>query len=211
MMPGPGTGGTTDGRAGRTGQVGQVARAVRPKRADARRNYDRLLTEARAVFAERGTDASLEEIARRSGVGIGTLYRHFPNRHAIMSAVFQDALAALLDRSRALADAPDPFAALAEWLRALISCSGEYNGISRALMSASHDADSALSSCCVPLAEAGEQLLRRAVDAGAVRDDTSIGDLMQLTNAIALAGEQSPADPGLPDRLLALTLRGLRR
>ncbi|ANW18463.1 TetR/AcrR family transcriptional regulator [Streptomyces clavuligerus] len=186
-----------------------TAGTARPMRADARRNYERLLTEARAVFAERGTDASLEEIARRSGVGIGTLYRHFPNRQAIMNAVFREAAEALLDHSRELAYAERPRTALMEWLRALITHASEYRGLSRALMSASQDASSALSPCCVPLHQAGERLLDRAREAGAVRDDVSIGDLMQLTNAVALAAEQSPDDPALPDRLLNLTVRGL--
>ncbi|GAA4796795.1 TetR/AcrR family transcriptional regulator [Streptomyces sp. NPDC048001] len=183
---------------------------TRPKRADARRNYERLLTEARAVFAAHGTDASLEEIARRSGVGIGTLYRHFPTRQAMLSAVFQDALAALLERSGELADAEDPCAALVEWLRTLIAHTGEYRGLARALMSCAADSGSALASCSVPLREAGAVLLRRAQEDGAVRADVSIGDLMQLTNAIALAAEQDPHDAGLADRLLHLTLRGLR-
>ncbi|WP_405601431.1 TetR/AcrR family transcriptional regulator [Streptomyces sp. NBC_01410] len=182
----------------------------RPMRADARRNYERLLTEARAVFAECGTDASLEEIARRSGVGIGTLYRHFPNRHAMMSAVFQEALAALLERSGELASAEQPCGALVEWLRTLITHAGEYRGLARALMSASHDETSALSACSVPLREAGERLLIRAQESGAVRADVSIGDLMQLTNAIALAAEEEPGDAELADRLLRLTLRGLK-
>ncbi|WP_328670149.1 TetR/AcrR family transcriptional regulator [Streptomyces sp. NBC_00322] len=184
--------------------------SARPMRADARRNYERLLTEARAVFAEYGTDASLEEIARRSGVGIGTLYRHFPNRHAMMSAVFQEALAALLERSGELASAEQPCGALVEWLRALITHAGEYRGLARALMSASHDETSALSACSVPLREAGERLLIRAQESGAVRADVSIGDLMQLTNAIALAAEEEPGDAELADRLLTLTLRGLK-
>lgn len=183
---------------------------TRPKRADARRNYERLLTEARAAFAARGTDASLEEIARRSGVGIGTLYRHFPSRHAMMSAVFQDALAELLERSRELAEAEQPCGALVVWLRAVVAHAGEYRGLATALMSGTADDSSAMASCIIPLREAGEGLLRRAQDSGAVRTDVSIGDLMQLTNAIALAAEQTPADTGLPDRLLALTLRGLR-
>lgn len=183
---------------------------TRPKRADARRNYERLLTEARAVFAARGTDASLEEIARRAGVGIGTLYRHFPNRHAMMNAVFQEALAALLERSRELAGAERPCTALVEWLRALIAHAGEYRGLARALMSASHDETSALTGCSVPLRAAGERLLSRAQADGSVCPDVTIGDLMQLTNAIALAAEQDPQDPELADRLLTLTLRGLR-
>ncbi|MEW2550445.1 TetR/AcrR family transcriptional regulator [Streptomyces zhihengii] len=183
---------------------------TRPKRADARRNYERLLTEARAVFAARGTDASLEEIARRSGVGIGTLYRHFPSRHAMMSAVFQEALAELLERSRELAEAERPCAALVGWLRAVVAHAGEYRGLATALMSGTADDSSAMASCSIPLREAGEGLLRRAQESGAVRSDVSIGDLMQLTNAIALAAEQTPGDRELPDRLLALTLRGLR-
>jgi AcrR family transcriptional regulator len=179
-------------------------------RADARRNYERLLAEARSAFAEHGTDAALEDIARRAGVGIGTLYRHFPNRHALMSAVFQEALAALLERSRQLTDADRPCEALVEWLRAIVTHAGEYRGLASALMSASHDRSSALSACNVPLREAGARLLERAVVSGAVRDGVSIDDLMQLTNAIALAAEQSREDPELADRLLMLTLRGLK-
>ncbi|MFF7179569.1 TetR family transcriptional regulator [Streptomyces sp. NPDC008121] len=180
-------------------------------RADARRNHERLLAEARAAFAVHGTDASLEDVARRAGVGIGTLYRHFPTRDALVNAVFQEALGALLQRSRDLAEAADPCGALTEWLRALITHAGEYRGLARALMSASCDESSALAPCSVPLRAAGERLLDRAVRAGAVREDVSIGDLMQLTKAIALAAEQSPDDRGLADRLLALTLRGLAR
>ncbi|MET9803932.1 helix-turn-helix domain-containing protein [Streptomyces sp. NPDC006368] len=190
--------------------AGTAPGAARPMRADARRNYERLLTEARSAFAEHGTDASLEDIARRAGVGIGTLYRHFPNRHALMGAVFQEALAALLERSRQLADADRPCEALVEWLRAIITHAGEYRGLAGALMSASHDRSSALSECSVPLREAGSRLLARAASGGAVREGVSIDDLMQLTNAIALAAEQSPDDPELADRLLMLTLRGLK-
>ncbi|MCX5392798.1 TetR/AcrR family transcriptional regulator [Streptomyces sp. NBC_00094] len=179
-------------------------------RADARRNHERLLTEARAVFAEQGTDAPLEEVARRAGVGIGTLYRHFPTRADLLNAVFQEALEALLRRSHELAGADEPCRALVEWLRALIAHAGEYRGLAHALMSASYDRSSALAPCSVPLRAAGEALLGRAQEAGQVRADVSIGDLMQLTNAIALAAEQCPEDALLADRLLALTLRGLK-
>ncbi|WP_031083593.1 TetR/AcrR family transcriptional regulator [Streptomyces sp. NRRL WC-3549] len=183
---------------------------ARPMRADARRNYDRLLGEARTSFAEHGTDASLEDIARRAGVGIGTLYRHFPNRHALMNAVFQEALTALLARSRELAGSEQPCVALVEWLGALVSHAGEYRGLAQALMSASADRTSALTQCHVPLRQAGALLLERAKANGAVRADVSIDDLLQLTNAIALAAEQTPADPDLANRLLRLTLQGLR-
>lgn len=182
----------------------------RVMRADARRNYERLLAEARSAFAEHGTDASLEDVARRAGVGIGTLYRHFPNRRALMSAVFEEAVSDLLARSRELLEAPQPCTALVDWLREIITHASEYRGLARALMSASRDDGSHLARCSGPMREAGSALLLRAQEAGAVRPDVSIGDLLQLTNAIALAAEETPDDPALADRLLSLTLRGLK-
>jgi AcrR family transcriptional regulator len=187
----------------------------RPKRADARRNYEKLLTEARAAFAEHGTDASLEEVARRAGVGIGTLYRHFPTRHALLSAVFQEAVDELLTRAQELAQHPAPCEAMVSWLRAIITHAGEYRGLARALMAASACTDgtgegAAMAACSIPMREAGTALLVQAQEAGAVRPDVPIRDLMQLTNAIALAAEQSPDDPELADRLLSLAVRGLR-
>lgn len=199
--------------------LGDAARGAppRPMRADARRNHERLLAEARAAFAAHGTDASLEDVAKRAGVGIGTLYRHFPNRYALMSAVFEDAVGQLLARSRELLDDPQPCGALVTWLRDIISHAGEYRGLSRALMtvsySASHDNGahgSELARCSGPIREAGSALLARAQEAGAVRLGVSIGDLLQLTHAIALAAEETPSDPDLADRLLTLTVRGLK-
>ena len=87
-----------------------------PKRADARRNYEKLIEAARAAFADSGSQASLEEIARRAGVGIGTLYRHFPTRQALLEAVYVDEVEALSRSADELADLP-PWDALAEWLR----------------------------------------------------------------------------------------------
>ncbi|TVL90207.1 TetR/AcrR family transcriptional regulator [Streptomyces sp. SAJ15] len=182
----------------------------RPMRADARRNYERLLAEARTAFTEHGTDASLEDIARRAGVGIGTLYRHFPNRTALMGAVFYGEMDALMARSHELAEAPRPCHALVDWLRAVIDHASTYRGLARAFLSASADSCSELSRCRQPLREAGSALLARAQEAGAVRAEVEIDDLMQLTNAIALAVEQSPEDPELADRLLTLTFTGLK-
>ncbi|MDX3645876.1 helix-turn-helix domain-containing protein [Streptomyces sp. MB09-02B] len=189
----------------------------RPLRADARRNHDRLLTEARLAFAAHGTTASLEDIARRADVGIGTLYRHFPNRQALLSAVFEEAVADLLARARTHLRADHPCTALVAWLRDIITHAGEYRGLAQALMTVSY-ADSRavdenasdLARCCAPIREAGTALLRRAQHAHAVREDVSIGDLLQLTHAIALAAEETPDDPELADRLLTLTLRGLK-
>ncbi|GAA2374393.1 TetR/AcrR family transcriptional regulator [Streptomyces viridochromogenes] len=182
----------------------------RAMRADARRNHERLLTEARAAFAEHGTDASLEDVARRAGVGIGTLYRHFPNRDALVSAVFEDAAGELLTRSRQLLEAPEPCAALVTWLRETVTHAGEYRGLARSLMAVSADDSSALARCSDPIRQAGGALLARAQQAGSVRADVAIADLLQLTHAIALAAEETPSDPDLADRLLNLTLRGLK-
>lgn len=195
----------------------QPPAGVRPMRADARRNHERLLAEARLVFAAQGTGASLEDIARRANVGIGTLYRHFPNRQALLSAVFEDAVADLLTRAEVHLEAAQPCTALVAWLRDIITHAGEYRGLSQALMTVSYTATpgleedtSELARCCAPIRDAGEALLKRAQAAAAVRDDVSIGDLLQLTNAIALAAEETPDDPELADRLLTLTVRGLK-
>jgi AcrR family transcriptional regulator len=183
---------------------------TRAMRADARRNYERLLAEARTAFAEHGAEASLEDVARRAGVGIGTLYRHFPNRNTLLSAVFEDAVNDLLARSRELLTDPSPCGALVTWLREIVTHAGEYRGLSRALMSVTSDHSSALARCSDPMREAGDALLTRAQEAGMVRKDVEITDLLQLTHAIALAAEETPGDPALADRLLMLTLRGLQ-
>ncbi len=190
---------------------------ARPMRADARRNRDRLLTEARLAFAAHGTSASLEDIARRADVGIGTLYRHFPNRQALLGAVFEEAVGDLLARAREQLDAAQPCTALVSWLRDIITHAGEYRGLAQALMTVSYadsraadENTSDLARCCAPIREAGTALLRRAQRAHTVREDVSIGDLLQLTHAIALAAEETPDDPDLADRLLTLTLRGLK-
>lgn len=201
--------GTTSAETAANGDTTPTPATPRAMRADARRNYERLLAEARSAFAAHGTDASLEDVARRAGVGIGTLYRHFPNRHALLSAVFEDAVGDLLDRSHELLDAPEPCTALVTWLREIVTHAGEYRGLARALMSVTSDNTSALSRCSAPIREAGNALLLRAQQAGTVRPDVAIGDLLQLTHAIALAAEESPTDPDLADRLLTLTLRGL--
>src|SRR5512138_2569697 len=92
----------------------------RALRADARRNYDRLIRAADALFTERGADASLEDIAKRAEVGIGTLYRHFPTRDDLIAQVLYESTAAIVARGAALRSAASPSAALAQWLRELV-------------------------------------------------------------------------------------------
>src|SRR3954469_15486865 len=92
---------------------------TRPKRADARRNYDKVLAAAREAFAEGGESTALEEIARRAGVGIGTLYRHFPNRQALVEALYLDEVDEVC-RTAAELDGADPWEALNGWFESFI-------------------------------------------------------------------------------------------
>jgi AcrR family transcriptional regulator len=206
----------------------------RPRRADARRNYDRLVGQAKAAFLEHGTRASLEDIARRAGVGIGTLYRHFPSRTALIDAVFQEEADALLTLAGELSDSGEPFEALTTWLRAVLARHRTYRGVATALMEPAGEtaaaspsgpsgavrseaarseavrSEATLASSRAPLHAAGGRLLERAQRAGEARAETGITDLMRLVSAIGLASERAPEDPQLAERLLLLAVNGLR-
>jgi AcrR family transcriptional regulator len=176
-------------------------------RSDARRNRERLLTAATAAFAEHGADAPLEDIARRAGVGIGTLYRHFPTRLALQEGVFRNQVDAVCARGRELSGDPSPGDAFAAWLHALSGYLATKRGLSRALIETLGRDSELISSCSRIMKETAEQLLARAQRAGAVRADVSAMDVMRLVHGIAVATEQTPADSG---RLLSLMIDGLR-
>ena len=182
----------------------------RPMRADAQRNYARLLDAARAAFLERGADdVSLEEIARRAGVGIGTLYRHFPTRQALLEAVYRDQVDTLSARAEELLRTESPEEALAEWMRALLEFSSTKRSMTAALLATLGTDSELLSACVTVIRTAAEALLARAQQAGVVRPDADAGDLMRLVHAVNIATEKAP-DPGQADRMLALILDGLR-
>lgn len=177
-------------------------------RADARRNYERLLTEARQAFIVHGTEAPLEDIARHAGVGIGTLYRHFPNRYALMDAVFEEETAVLVTRAAGMLDAESPIDALREWLAAYAVHSSHYRGLAVALMEAD---EGRMPACKGAAIAAADQLLVRAQQAGQARDDVAIADVLRLTSAIVVAAERNPADHrGTFQRLMALAMDGVR-
>ena len=111
-----------------TAETSAQALIERPKRADARRNYEKVLAAAREAFAEGGESTALEEIARRAGVGIGTLYRHFPNRQALLEALYVDEVEEVC-RSAAALEGADPWEALSGWFERFIA----YMGTKRAL------------------------------------------------------------------------------
>jgi AcrR family transcriptional regulator len=181
------------------------------RRADAERNQARVLEAARLEFAESGGDATLEAIARRAGVGIGTLYRHFPTRDALVEAAFLDVVEQSQAHAAELLESADPAAALAEFLREQLVQSATCRGLAaEAMIMMLDDACSAGSSPCDALREAGARLLARAQDAGTVRADADIDDLIRMVNAIGLATEDAPDGSASADRLFTLMIDGIR-
>jgi AcrR family transcriptional regulator len=178
---------------------------ARPKRADARRNYDKVLAAAREAFAEGGESTALEEIARRAGVGIGTLYRHFPTRQALLEAVYAEEIGRMADAARALADR-DPWDALSTWLRAYVGFAATKKALTEALLDADPDSD-VLLACRTALLEAGNELIARAQEAGVVRPDTTFTDVGRLISGVAVV---PTIDDAQRERLIDLALDGLR-
>jgi AcrR family transcriptional regulator len=159
-------------------------------RADARKNYDRLLMVARDVVAEEGIDASLRDIARRAGVGLGTLYRHFPTREALLEALIRTKVDKLTAQAATLETSDAPQEALVSWLRGCVAISHELRGVTALLMAAIEDTESALNASCVELHEAGARLLERAQAGGIVRADIDGTDLFALVGALAWLYDQ---------------------
>ncbi|MER6320837.1 TetR/AcrR family transcriptional regulator [Streptomyces coelicoflavus] len=182
-----------------------------PKRADARRNYDRILEAAAAEVSRHGADASLEEIARRAGVGSATLHRHFPSRWNLLQAVFQERVAQLCDEARSLASEYPPAAALAKWLMSLAVFGAATRGAARSLLRATGTAGASSrdSRCEQLLTEACAGLLARAQEHGTVRDDVTVVELLTLANAVSLGTEQAPDAARHATRLMGIAIEGL--
>jgi len=183
----------------------------RPARVDARRNYDRLLAEAVRVFAESGTGASLEEIARRAEVGIGTLYRHFPTREALVDAVLCDHFDELRARAESLARTHAPMDALTAWLRAFAARLTLYRGVADQMAAPLHDRDSSTYASCHEMRDAAVELILSAQRAGEVRADVSPGDVLALAAGAAWVSERTGGDPAeRAETLLNLMIDGIR-
>ncbi len=189
------------------GNLSDVATlAPRPKRADARRNYEKLLAAAREEFAEEGTGATLEDVARRAEVGIGTLYRHFPSRQDLLEAVYLDEVRTICDSAEKYVDQP-PLEALTGWLHDFVGFAATKRALAEELF-AYVDRDSPVfTSCATAIYGAGEGLLQRAQKAGAVRADADISDVTKMVGGIAAI---RTADAEQIDRILGLALDGLR-
>lgn len=174
----------------------------RPQRADARRNFDALIAAAREVFSEQGADASLEDIARRAGVGIGTLYRNFPTRQDLFERVYIGEVEDLCTAARDLADQP-PWDALAAWLRRFI----DYIATKRALMQALSTGSPVFGICRAEMYAAGTPLFDRAQAAGDVRADLDFDDLVRMLSGLTSA---TFTDEEQRERVFRIALDGIR-
>lgn len=191
--------------------TGSGAAGVRPMRADARRNRERLLVVAREAFAEQGAELSLEDVARRAGVGIGTLYRHFPTRDLLADAVFSEEYEKLNALARELASVEPPGAALRTWLHAFMVHHAATPGIFRTLIHAlKNDETTRLHGQLIELREAIRVLTGRAVAAGAVRADADYMDVTMVVCSVARSAQDAGWPPERRDQMFGMVWDGLR-
>jgi AcrR family transcriptional regulator len=182
----------------------------RPMRADARRNRERVLAAAEGVFSELGLKAQIEEVARRAGVGVGTVCRHFPTKHALIEAVLEAMYESLTHVAQRALEQPDPGAAFRSFFTAL----SEFQARHRALaeqMATEIELPASAQPLRTALRASISELVARAQAAGAIRADIGPADVSMLfsgvAHATALAGELQPA---LRERYVAIILDGLR-
>jgi AcrR family transcriptional regulator len=183
--------------------------AVRKPRADSVRNRERLMAAAKVAFAERGADVALEEIARRAGLGIGTLYRHFPTREALLAAVYRrevEQLAAAADRL--LAERP-PLEALEAWLGQLVDYLATKRVVAPALQASPGEGSAAYAAGGAAVADAMRRVMEAALASGEMRADVTPDDLMRLLAGIA-QGYDRPGWAPSARRLIAVLVAGLR-
>ena len=164
-------------------------------RSDAKKNYDLLLEVGREVVAEQGTEASLRDVARKAGVGIGTLYRHFPTREALLQALLRESFDRVTTRAEALEASGPVDDALVSWLREMVALTHSHRGLIASMTAAIADPDSALHASCVTLRGSGTRLLARAQAEGRARRDIDGTDLLALVSALAWLNDQPSFAP----------------
>ncbi|TQS24812.1 TetR/AcrR family transcriptional regulator [Microbispora sp. KK1-11] len=181
----------------------------RQQRADAQRNYERILEIARTVVEEQGTQASLRDIARRAEVGMGTLYRHFPTREALLEALLRQRFDNLAARAEKLEEADDSHEALRQWLREFLRGASAYRGLTTSMMTTISDEDSPLHASCSAMREAAGRLVERAQDDGHIRPDADGMDVFALISAVGWIAEQGPVVAARREHLFSLVMDGL--
>jgi AcrR family transcriptional regulator len=179
----------------------------KPMRADARRNRERLLVAAREVFAEQGAGASLEAIARHAGVGVGTLYRHFPSRLDVVEAVYEEDVEELAETARRVVSELEPWPAVEAFFEAFIQYANRKSTFLTELHQAFEKNPALRSRARAAIDASFELVIDRAKDAGVVRRDIEGADIPQLVAPIC-ANPSIPAEQTV--RMLSLILDGLR-
>jgi AcrR family transcriptional regulator len=177
-------------------------------RADARRNYERIVATARDAFLNDGVDVPLDDIAKRAGVGAGTLYRHFPSRDSLVEAVYREEITQLADAAYRLRDELPPGDALFAWMREQVRWINDSLGMASALKSAMDSESETYAYCKKTIRAAVGALLEPAQEAGIVRADLQQGDLLRLTHGVGAAAQYSDAE-GV-ERMLSVVIDGLR-
>jgi AcrR family transcriptional regulator len=187
----------------------QSDKITRRPRADAVRNRERVLEAAKTVFSAGGPDASLEAVARTAGVGIGTLYRHFPTREALFEAVYRREVQQLADLAEQLKEQAEPVEALRRWMRSNVKFVATKKGMSAALTLATDKNSELFSYSFDRLTRAVGSLLDRAIATGEIRDDISPEDLLRALVGMCYTHDQ----PGWQKSVLRLVdvfIDGLR-
>lgn len=186
------------------------SQAPRKLRADATRNRDRLLAAARTVFNQGGPGASLEAVAREAGLGIGTLYRHFPTREALYEAVYHREVEQLVELAARLTAELPPGEAVHGWLVANVEFIATKKGMAAALAMGSYKSSESITSLLDRLRAALAGLLRRAVEAGELREDLDAAELLLALVGICYA-QEGPDWRSKVLRVLDVLVAGLRR
>jgi AcrR family transcriptional regulator len=186
-----------------------AGKTLRKPRADAARNHERVLEAAKEVFGTGGPEASLEAVARRAGVGIGTLYRHFPTREALFEAVYRHEVEQLADLADQLKSDPAPTDALRRWMRANVELVATKKGMLAALALAAHSPTELYAYSFDRLSKAVGSLLDRAVAAGEIRADISAEDLLRTLVGMCFLYDQ-PGWQANVLRLVDVFVDGLR-
>ncbi len=182
----------------------------RQPRSDSERNRRRVLEAAEVVFASQGVGAPVDEIARQAGVGVGTVYRHFPTKEALYQAIVVDRMTQLVQEADGLATAEDPGAALFAVLSRIVEVATQKRDLADALSRAGVDVKTASSDAFGEMRRAVDVLLRRAQAAGVVRADVNLPDLVGLVAGTCLAADQPGSDAGMTSRMLGIVWDGLR-
>lgn len=174
-------------------------------RADAERNRQRILIAAEALFLQRGAGVSLEEVAKQAQVGIGTLYRRFPTREALLAATSDERFASVAETSRARDVDHDPGDAMRRFLEDLAMNTSVYQSLATSLGTVIQHGTPG----CIAITTEGRRLLHRAQEAGVIRGDASFDDIVCVVSAIAVAVENSEAQVSRTAHLVDLLLSGM--